>query len=391
MNRNSVAKPKPYFSIVKNEADREATIYIYGAIGGIDWNTWEEINTANTFSKEFHDVEKDADTIHIRINSPGGYVFEGLAIYNTIVASKKKIVTYNDGLAASMAALILLAGDEIHAFQNSLLMIHNSSSGYWGNTKQVEEQLAAGKKIDKALGKSIEDRLGISQEEVEKDYLNFKDNWFTSDEAEEAGFYDKIIDGNEASVPEDIMKLNTEQRFKKYAAMAFNIPTTKNQKSNLRNTMSKPNSYPSLEAALGLENPLATTENGSYLNEEQKAALEKELSANATTIKTAQDAQKTAEDNLATEKDERKKAVDAETAKVTAATQNLRDAATLAGVENLAEDASVEDIAKALTAQIEVLNGKPGATHTTGGAQEEEKGEFDYLDFENSIYNEIKK
>lgn len=390
MNRNSVAKPKPYFSIVKNEVDREATIYIYGAIGGIDWNTWEEINTANTFSKEFHDVEKDADTIHIRINSPGGYVFEGLAIYNTIAASKKKIITYNDGLAASMAALILLAGDEIHAFQNSLLMIHNSSSGYWGNTKQVEEQLEAGKKIDKALGKSIEDRLGISQKEVEETYLNYKDNWLTSDEAQESGFYDKIIDGNEASIPKDIMKLNTEQRFKKYAAMAFNIPTTKSQTSNLRNTMSKPNSYPSLEAALGLENPLATTDNGSYLNEEQKATLEKKLSANATTIKTAQDAQKVAEDNLATEKDERKKAVDAETAKVTAATQNLRDAATLAGVENLAEDASAEDIAKALTAQIEVLNGKPGATHTTGGAQEDEEGEFAYLNLDSSIYKDVK-
>lgn len=387
-----MAKPKPYFSIVKNEAEREATIYIYGAIGGIDWNTWEEINTANTFSKEFHDVEKDADTIHIRVNSPGGYVFEGLAIYNTIAASKKKIITYNDGLAASMAALILLAGDEIHAFQNSLLMIHNSSSGYWGNTKQVEEQLKAGKKIDKALGKSIEDRLGVSQEEVEKDYLNFKDNWFTSDEAKEAGFYDKIIDGDESPIPEDIMKLNTEQRFKKYAAMAFNLPSEPAKKSNSinTNTMIKPQSYPNLEAALGLSNPLATSDNGSYLNEEQKAALENELSANATAVKNAKDSQKIAEDNLATEKADRKTAVDAETAKVTATTKSLRDAATLAGVENLAEEATAEEIATALTAQINVLNGKPGAAHTNSGADDDDEKEFGYINTNSSIYKDLK-
>ncbi|WP_187240744.1 head maturation protease, ClpP-related [Mesonia sp. HuA40] len=379
---------KPYFSIVKNETKREATIYIYGAIGGFDWNTYEEINTASSFTQEFNEVEKEADTIHIRINSPGGYVFEGNAIYNTLIASKKKIITYNDGLAASMAALILLAGDEINAFESSLLMIHNSSSYYFGNTKEVEAQLQAGIKIDKALGKTISKRLDITEEEVEKSYLNFKDNWYTSDEAQELGFYDKIITGEETQIPEDVMKLNTEQRFKKYAAMTFKLPTTQNPTQN-KNKMSKPNSYPNLEATLGLKHPLATTENGSYLNEDQKQTLENQLSAQATSLKNAQDAKNKAVADLDEAKKNHSAALQAEKDKTTAAEKKIRDAATLAGVENLAEDASAEDIAKALTAQIEVLNGKPGAAHTNGVADEEES-EFSYLNLESSIYKDLK-
>lgn len=372
---------KPYLGIVKNEATREATIYIYGVIGGIDWDTWEEINTAAKFSEEFKSLEKDADTIHVRINSPGGYVFEGQAIYNTLVASSKKIITYNDGICASMGAVILLAGDEIHAFKNSLLMIHNSSSFYAGNKKDVEEQLKAAEKIDIALGTAIEDRLGISAEEVAKDYLNYKDNWYTSAEAEEAGFYDKIIQKNKAKVPTDAMDMKPQQLFQKYAAMAFEIPEQK-----FENKMSTPNSYPNLEATLGLKNPLASTDKGSYLNEEQKGTLENKLAADATAIKNANEAKNKAEKDLKDEKEAHKAALEAETAKTADIIAKLKAAAKTAGVDELTDEASAEEIATALTAKIEELNGKPGATHTGGGEPPKGEGEHGYINFESSIY-----
>ncbi|MFC6858236.1 head maturation protease, ClpP-related [Zunongwangia atlantica] len=382
-----MSQPKPYYNIVKNEAAKEATIYIYGAIGGIDWDTYETINTASKFTQEFNDVEKDADTIHIRINSPGGAVFEGQAIYNAIFASKKKIITYNDGICASMAALILLSGDEIHAFKNSLLMIHNSSSYYWGNKKEVEEQLLAAEKIDKALGTAIEDRLGITAEEVEKDYLNYKDNWFTTDEAEALGFYDHIIQKEKAQVPEDIMQLKPKDMVSKYAAMTFTIPKTK---SKITNTMSKPNSFPNLVAVLGAT--LATTDKGSYINDEQKEAIDNRIAADALAIQTANSAKEKAEQDLQAEKDSRQQAIDAEKANTTAALKAMRTAATAAGVENIAENATMEDINTALTAQIAVLNKKPGASHTSGAAEDKDtEGEFDYVDFESSIYSQIKK
>lgn len=382
-------KLKPYFNVVKNEASREATIYLYGVIGGIDFNTWEEINTANLFANEFREVEKDADTIHVRINTPGGSVFEGLAIYNTLINSDKKIVTYNDGLCASMGALILLAGDEIHAFPNSLLMIHNSSNGYWGNKKEVEEQLQASDKIDKALGTAIEERLEISSEEVAKDYLNYTDNWYNADEAIEIGFYDVIIEKKKAQVPENVQNMNTSQRFEQYAAMTFKIPT---QKIKTTNTMSKkPASFPRLEAALGLSAPLATNDNGSYINETQKETIDNHIAGLETNVQNATQAKEQAVTDLQAEKDGRQAAIDAETANTTTAVTAMRTAATLAGVEDLPVDASLEVINTALTAKIEVLNGKPGAKHTAGAAKDEETSAHPYVDYNNSIYSQINK
>lgn len=374
---------RSYLRIVKNETAREATIYIYGVIGGIDWDTWEEINTASKFSDEFRALEKEADTIHVRINSPGGYVFEGQAIYNTLFASKKKIITYNDGICASMGAVILLAGDEIHAFKNSLLMIHNSSSFYVGNKKEVEEQLAAAEKIDIALGTAIEERLGITAEEVVEKYLNYKDNWYTSSEAKDSGFYDHIIEKNKAKVPTDVMKMKPQQLFQQYAAMAFQFPKPKSKQNT---AMSKPNSYPNLEAVLGIESPLAVTENGSYLNEEQKATIENQLTALATSVKTATDARAAAETALKAAQAEHKQTHEAAKKQTQDVLAQFRAAATLAGVENLTEEATAETVSTAITAKINELNAKPGATHTNGAAEDDPEGAHAYIDYESSIY-----
>ncbi len=160
----------------------------------------------------------------------------------------------------------------------------------------------------------------------------------------------------------------------------------KNKSQNPNNTMSKPISYPSLEKALGLDAPLATNDNGSFLNEEQKQAIENTLTASATSVKTAQDAQATAEAALATATAEHATALTAATEASTAVVANLLAAATLAGVENLAADADAETINAALTARIAELNGKPGATHTGAGADDPAPKAHAYVDFTASIY-----
>ena len=379
---------KPYFNVVKNEAAREATIYIYGAIGGYDPETWTEKNTAEKFKDEFKAIEATADTIHIRINSPGGYVFEGLAIYNILFASEKKIITYNDGLCASMAALILLAGDEIQGFSNSLFMLHNASAMFVGNKKEVEDQLSMLANVDEAGSTAIEDRLGITAKEVAENYLNYKDNWFTAKEAKDLGFYDKIIKKSKAKLPENAAQLKTTELFQQYAAMALTIPT---ENPKPKNKMTKPNSYPNLEATLGITEPLASTDDGSFLNEGQKKQIDDQLKASAADVSAANDAKATAEAAVVTEKATAKTASDAAAVTATAATTQLRAAATLAGVEGLAEDATPEAINTALVAQINVLNKKPGAGHTGSAAKDEDPSPHAYVDFNNSIYSQIKK
>ena len=95
-------------------------ILIYGIVG----DSWDGLD-ANTIVPMISDGDDDLD---IRINSPGGYVMEGLAIYNAIVRQKakgRKVTTHIDGLAASMGSVIAMAGEEIVMADNALMMIHN--------------------------------------------------------------------------------------------------------------------------------------------------------------------------------------------------------------------------------------------------------------------------
>jgi hypothetical protein len=155
--------------------------------------------------------------------------------------------------------------------------------------------------------------------------------------------------------------------------------------------MTKPNSYPNLEATLGITEPLASTDDGSFLNEGQKKQIDDQLKASAADVSAANDAKATAEAAVVTEKATAKTASDAAAVTATAATTQLRAAATLAGVEGLAEDATPEAINTALVAQINVLNKKPGAGHTGSAAKDEDPSPHAYVDFNNSIYSQIKK
>ena len=379
-----MSTPNPYFQFVKNEASREATIYIYGVIGGYDYETGKFINTADTFVEKFKQTEAEVDTIHVRINSPGGYVFEGLAILNAIYGSTKHIITYNDGLCASMASGILLAGDEIKSYRNSLLMTHNSSSYYFGNKKEVEEQLESATKVDSALSEIIQERLNIDEATVFEKYLNYKDNWFTAKEAKAEGFYNEILGKKKVSAtPKNALQMSHNELFTQYAAMTFEFPT---EHPKPQNTMNKPNSYPQLEAALGLEAPLASNDNGSFLNEDQKATVENTLAQNATAIKTATDAQAAAETALQTATETHATALQTANDATATAVENLRNAATLAGVENLEANADAATITAALTAKIEELNGKPGATHSGAASEDPTPKAHAYVDFNSSIY-----
>ena len=209
-----MATKNKYFDIISNKAAKTAEVLIYGVIGE-SW--WEESTTARKFVRDFRNLEKDHDTINIRINSPGGSVFDGLAIYNAISSSTKDVHTYNDGLCASMAAVLLLAPkqENVHPAKNSLLMLHSPSTGAWGNRTVLENALAVLDKVQKVLITSICEKTGLDETEVEKKYFDYKDHWFTASEAEEAGLYANVEDFEAENVPQnasnmklsDLMKL----------------------------------------------------------------------------------------------------------------------------------------------------------------------------------------
>lgn len=178
------------FYSIESKAD-SAEIMIYGEIG----DSWfSESITARQLVSEIKNLENSHSRINVRINSPGGSVFDGLAIFNALQNSTAEIHTWNDGLAASMAALILMAGSTVHAASNSLMMLHSPSTGVYGNANDLKQALEVLDKVQASLIQCMLTRSEKTKDEIEKEYFDYKDHWLSSDEALEEGLIDDIVE-----------------------------------------------------------------------------------------------------------------------------------------------------------------------------------------------------
>ncbi|PMC34469.1 ATP-dependent Clp endopeptidase, proteolytic subunit ClpP [Bacillus sp. UMB0899] len=159
---------------------------------GIDDNVANSIVSQLLFL-EAEDPEKD---ISIYINSPGGSITAGMAIYDTMQFIKPSVSTICIGMAASMGAFLLAAGDKgkRYALPNSEVMIHQPLGGAQGQATEIE---IAAKRIlflrDK-LNKILSDRTGQPLDVIERD--TERDNFMTAERALEYGLIDKVLDRN---------------------------------------------------------------------------------------------------------------------------------------------------------------------------------------------------
>ena len=174
------------FKFIKNldESKREATILLYKPIGTYyeeDGELVEGIN-GHQFAQELLWLQDYVDTIHVRINSIGGLIIDGWSIISAIINNKAEIITYNDGLAASIAGLIFAAGDKRMAMDYSILMIHNPSGG-------SEEVLD---KFRESLLTILQNNSILDKDELDK--LMDKETYLTCFEAKEYGFVDEVIE-----------------------------------------------------------------------------------------------------------------------------------------------------------------------------------------------------
>lgn len=200
-----------FYEIVnKSSADKSVDVLLYGFIPTFDWDTYEYVNTSDRFVKDFKALEESYDRINIHINSGGGSLYHAMPIINIIAASKKDVHTYNDGIAYSAAGLILFAGKTVHAAKNSMVMIHTGSSWAEGNAQTFREMADLLDKYDSQIAESIADKVGMTAEEVKEKWLNYKDNFFTAKEAQEAGLVDVIEDYKAESLPDDVSNMSVE-------------------------------------------------------------------------------------------------------------------------------------------------------------------------------------
>lgn len=171
---------------IKNLAERHAELWIYEQIGE-DWWTGEGV-TAKGFCQEM--AALDVDTIDLHINSPGGLISEGQAIYNAIKNHPASVTSYVDGIAASIASVIALAGNRVVMNANAIFMVHNPWGGCVGSASEMRAYADILDKFRETIVGVYVAKSGRSVDEVEA--IMDAETWMTASEAEEFGFCDEV-------------------------------------------------------------------------------------------------------------------------------------------------------------------------------------------------------
>ena len=181
---------------VINRGDR-GEVLIYDQIGE---SFFADGITAKKFAKEISDLGRVTD-IDVRINSPGGSVFEGLAIFNTLDRHPANINVFVDGSALSMASVVAMAGDTITMAENALMMIHNPRSISAGDADDMRKAADVLEKSKGSLVLSYVAKTGKDAAEISD--LMDAETWMTAGEAVEAGFADTV--GEQGRIGGDVL------------------------------------------------------------------------------------------------------------------------------------------------------------------------------------------
>ena len=175
-----------------------AEVLIYDEIGM--WGI-----TAKDFVKDLKGLG-DVKQMSVRINSPGGSVFDGNAIYNAIKNHKARVTVHIDSIALSMGSVIAMAGDHIEMAENALMMIHDPSGGAWGTADNLRKHADMLDKAKATLISSYVSKTGIEAESISE--MMDEETWFTSSEALEQGFVDEVTGAMEMTANFDLSKFN---------------------------------------------------------------------------------------------------------------------------------------------------------------------------------------
>lgn len=202
--------PKRYYSL--ENTGTEADLYIFGDITSYRWR--EKDKDAYGIVKELEEL--DVDTVNVHINSYGGDVSEGLAIYNTLKNKGVKVVTHCDGFACSAASVVFMAGEERVMNSASLLMVHNPWTYMRGNAKEFRKQADDLDKIAQAAVNAYMAKVTINEEKLKK--LLEEESWLTAEDAKEYGFATKVLEQDEEGVKQSAMEAIRDRMINKEEA-----------------------------------------------------------------------------------------------------------------------------------------------------------------------------
>lgn len=165
----------------------EATIYVYDIIGGY----WGGVN-AEQFARDLAALDSGVKTIHLRINSPGGDVFEARAMMVALQQQRADVIAHIDGIAASAATSLMMAAKRIEIARGGRLMIHKAWTIMMGNEDDLRAEADVLKGIDADIVADYKGRTGKTEQQLQ-DWMA-AETWFSADQAKEAGFVDDVIE-----------------------------------------------------------------------------------------------------------------------------------------------------------------------------------------------------
>lgn len=184
--KKATAKTPPGYRMFAKDSKGE--IYLYGNVGQ-SW--WGDGVSATQFKNDLKDLGA-VTQIDLRINSDGGNVFEGRTMYSLLNEHKAKITVYVDGLAASIASLIAMAGDEIKMGDGAYMMIHNAWGLAMGNADEMRRTADLLDSISGTMIDTYAARTGQSRDDI-KSWMD-AESWMTSQECVDRGFATSVTE-----------------------------------------------------------------------------------------------------------------------------------------------------------------------------------------------------
>ncbi|HGN9132956.1 TPA: ClpP-like prohead protease/major capsid protein fusion protein [Providencia stuartii] len=241
MSKPLMSAPEKSWFQMKATSETSADIYIYDEIGM--WGI-----SARRFTEDLISLG-NINHINLHIHSPGGEVFEGIAIYNQLKNHNATITVYIDGLAASMASVIAMVGDEIIMPTNAMMMIHKPWGVSWGDANDMRDYADLLDKVENVLIPAYMEKTGKTKEEIEA--MLGEETWLTAEECVEHGFANTVIE------PVKAMASLSSKRIEEFKSMPNSLKNTlKNSLANPRNTTTS--SAPVVEPAPQSQNPTNT-------------------------------------------------------------------------------------------------------------------------------------
>lgn len=188
---NNMAAKHSWYAITKTDDA--------GTLQEVEISIYDEIGFGGVTAKDFLAEVKTykGQHIHLRINSVGGSVVEGAAIYNSLRRHKGGLTVHVDGLAASMASVIAMAGEEVFIADNALMMVHNPWSMTMGDAGELRKEASVLDKLKNTLVNAYTRKTGLDAETIGA--MMDEETWIDATEAVAMGFADEIEDGIEAA------------------------------------------------------------------------------------------------------------------------------------------------------------------------------------------------